>query len=124
MHNKIATSRELMDEKLRADYERSVTDEQALNAALAAAKAEAAKENQNAIQYSLIKQDVDTSKSLYTEFLQKTNQAGLQVAQQHSNIRVITPARTPKSPISPNRPRNILIGLFLSLLGAIGLASL
>jgi polysaccharide biosynthesis transport protein len=124
IREQMVTSRNLLDGKLRADFERAVRDEEALNAALAMAKGEASKESQNAIQYSLLKQDVDTSKSVYTEFLQKTNQADLQVAQQHSNIRLISPARTPKRPVSPNRQRNILIGLLLSLVGGIGLASL
>ncbi|PYS04239.1 MAG: hypothetical protein DMG12_10575 [Acidobacteria bacterium] len=122
IRDQIAASRGLLEDKLKADYERVVRDENALKAALAEAKAGAAQENQRAIQYSLLKQDVDTAKSLYTEFLQKTNQAYLEVAQQQSNIRVISPARMPKGPVSPNRQRTILIGLLLSLSGGIGLA--
>jgi capsular exopolysaccharide synthesis family protein len=120
----IAASSHMLEEKLKADYERALRDEQALTAALAAAKTEAAQENQRAIQYSILKQDVDTTKSLYTEFLQKTNQAYLELAQQHSNIRVIAPARVPKKTVSPRRLRAILIALFLSLTAAIGLAFL
>src|SRR5207249_4823655 len=41
---------------------------------------------------------------------------------QHSNIRIISPARVPKSPVSPNRQRTILLALFLSLTGGMGLA--
>src|SRR5881296_1064713 len=122
IRDQIAASRGLLEDKLKADYERVVRDENALKAALAEAKAGAAEENQRAIQYSILKQDVDTAKSLYTEFLQKTNQAYLEVAQQQSNIRVISPARVPKSPVSPNRQRTILIGLLLSLSGGIGLS--
>src|SRR5206468_5786476 len=122
IRDQIAASRGLLEEKLKADYERVVRDESALKAALVEAKAGAAQENQSAIQYSILKQDVDTAKSLYTEFLQKTNQAYLEVAQQQSNIRVISPAHVPKSPVSPNRQRTILIGLLLSLSGGIGLA--
>src|SRR2546426_2452476 len=122
IRDQIAASRGLLEEKLKAAYERVVRDENALKAALEEAKAGAAQENQRAIQYSLLKQDVDTAKSLYTEFLQKTNQAYLEVAQQQSNIRVISPARVPKDPVSPNRQRTMLIGLLLSLTGGIGLA--
>src|SRR2546422_10074898 len=118
----MVAGRNQLEEKLKADYERVVRDEASLKAALAEAKAGAAEENQRAIQYSILKQDVDTAKSLYTEFLQKTNQAYLEVAQQHSNIRIIAPARVPKSPVSPNRQRAILIGLLLSLSGGIGLS--
>ncbi len=74
------------------------------------------------IRYSLLKQDVDTSKAMYTEFLQKTNQAYLEVAQQNSNIRVIAPAGIPKIPVGPNRQRTILLGFFLSLVSGFGLA--
>ena len=122
IRDQIAASRGLLEQKLKADYERVVRDENALKAALDEAKAGAAQENQRAIQYSILKQDVDTAKSLYTEFLQKTNQAYLEVAQQQSNIRVISPARVPKDPVSPNRQRTILIGLVLSLSAGIGLA--
>jgi capsular exopolysaccharide synthesis family protein len=122
IRDQIAASRGLLEEKLKADYERMVRDENSLKAALAEAKAGATQENQRTIQYSLLKQDVDTAKSLYTEFLQKTNQAYLEVAQQHSNIRIISPAHMPKRPVSPNRRRTVLIGLFLSLAGGVGLA--
>src|SRR5207245_9541572 len=124
IRDQIAASRGLLEEKLKADYERVVRDENALKAALNEAKAGAAQENQSAIQYSILKQDVDTAKSLYTEFLQKTSQAYLEVAQQQSNIRVISPARLPKSPVSPNRQRTMLIGILLSLSGRIGLGLL
>jgi polysaccharide biosynthesis transport protein len=120
----IAASSHMLEEKLKADYERALRDEQSLTAALAAAKTEAAQENQRSIQYSILKQDVDTTKSLYTEFLQKTNQAYLELAQQHSNIRVIAPARVPKQAVSPRRLRAILIAVFLSLTAGIGLAFL
>ena len=64
----------------------------------------------------------DTAKALYTEFLQKTNQAYLEVAQQHSNIRIIAPARVPKIPVSPSRLRTVLLGLVLGLAGGFAMA--
>src|SRR5262249_15459796 len=82
IRDQIAASRNLLEQKLHADYERALQDERALNAALEQAKNEAGQENQKTIQYSLLKQDVDTTKALYTDFLQKTSQAYLEVAQQ------------------------------------------
>src|SRR3989441_4333657 len=122
IRDQIAASRTLLEQKLRADYERAVRDEGSLKAALVSAKDEAARENQSAIHYSILKQDVDTTKSLYNDFLQKTSQAYLEVAQQHSNVRVIAPARVPKSPVDQHRQRTILFALVLSLAGAVGLA--
>src|SRR5262249_7466428 len=45
IRDQIATSRNLLEQKLKADYERAVRDESALKGALTSAKSEAAKEN-------------------------------------------------------------------------------
>jgi polysaccharide biosynthesis transport protein len=118
----INESRGTLAERLKADYERAVRDEQSLKAALEKAKGEAVQQNQAAIQLNILKQDVDTANKLYTEFLQNTNQANLQVAEQHNNVRVISLARVPKTPISPSRMRTIVIGFMLALSAGIGLA--
>lgn len=115
-------TRRTLEEKLRADYERSVRDERSLKVALEKAKGEAVQQNQAAIQLSVLKQNADTAKTLYNDFLQKTNQAALQRVQQSKNLRVIEPAEVPGSPIGPQRMRTILIGLLVSLVGGIGLA--
>ncbi|HYP26522.1 MAG TPA: polysaccharide biosynthesis tyrosine autokinase [Blastocatellia bacterium] len=120
----ISESRRGLEEKLRADYERSVRDEQSLKAALARAKVEAVQQNQDAIQYNILKQEVDTTKELYTNFLQKTNQANIQLAEQHSNIKVVEPAVLSTSPVGPRRFRSIMIAMFLSLVAGVALALL
>jgi polysaccharide biosynthesis transport protein len=79
-------------------------------------------QNQDAIQYNILKQEVETAKGLYTDFLNKTSQAQVEVAQQHNNLRLIQPARVPGSPIGPARFRMIMFAFFLSLAGGIGLA--
>jgi len=115
-------SRKALEDKLKSEYELAARDEHSLTASLDKAKGEAVKQNQDAIQYNILKQEVDTAKSMYTDFLQKTSQAKVEVAQQHNNMRVIQPARVPGGPVGPARLRTIMIGLFLSLLGGIGLA--
>jgi polysaccharide biosynthesis transport protein len=115
-------NRKALEEKLKGEYQLAVRDEGSLKAALDRAKGEAVTQNQNNIQLSILKTEVDTAKSMYTDFLNKTNQAKVEVAQQHNNMRLIQPARVPGSPVGPNRLRTIMIGLFLSLIGGIGLA--
>jgi succinoglycan biosynthesis transport protein ExoP len=121
IQQQLDSGRTSLESKLKADYDRAVRDEQALNAALAQAKGEAVKQNQDAIQFGVLKQDVETNKALYQDFLQKTNQANLEVAQQHSNMRVLQPARKPGSPVAPDRLRTILIGFIFSFGMGIGL---
>jgi len=122
LQKQIDSSRRMLEEKLKADYERAVRDERLLRASLEQAKSEAVQQNQAAIQYNILKQELETTKALYTDFLDKTNQANVQVAEQHSNIRVIESAQVPTVPIGPKRLRAILIGLFLSLAVGVGLA--
>ncbi|MCI0664477.1 MAG: polysaccharide biosynthesis tyrosine autokinase, partial [Acidobacteria bacterium] len=90
--------------------------------ALERAKSEAVQENQAAIQFSILKSDVSTANALYTDFLQKTKQADLQLAEQHNNLRVIEPAEISTSPVGPIRFRTILVGFLISLLAGMGLA--
>jgi polysaccharide biosynthesis transport protein len=121
IQEQITEGRKGLEDKLKAEYERAVRDEKSFEAAFAQAKQEAVQQNQAAIQYNILKQDVDTSRSLYTDFLQKTNQTNLQVAEQHNNVRVIEPAEVPAGPIGPNRSRSILIAFLLSLAAGVGL---
>lgn len=118
----LESSRKALEDKLKAEYELALRDEKSLKIALGQAKGEAVQQNQDAIQYSILKQEVDTAKTLYTDFLQKTSQAKVEVAQQHNNMQLIQPARVPGGPVGPARFRMIMIGFFLSLVGGVGLA--
>lgn len=118
----IETGRKSLEAKLKADYERAVEDEQSLGAALTSAKVGAVNENQASIKYNILKQDVETARGLYTDFLQKTNQAKAQVAEQNNNIKVIQQAQSPLKPDGPKRLLTIIAGFVLSLGIGVGLA--
>ncbi len=120
--NQLTDGRQSLEAKLKADYERSVRDEISVKQALDRAKGEAVLQNQNAITFNILKSEVDTAKGLYTEFLQKTKQADLQLAEQQNPMRVIEPAEIPGAPVGPQRFRTILIGFLVSLIAAIGLS--
>ena len=129
VQEKIGAIREQIDDssrsleaKLKTEYERSVRDENMLKAALAEAKQEANAQNQANIQYNILKQDVETNKALYQDFLQKTNQANAQLAEQQNNFRIIEPAQVPGIPVGPRRVLTILIATLLSSGLGLGLA--
>jgi len=110
-----------LQEKLKADYERAARDEGSLGAALELAKNEAAQQNQASIQFNILKKNVETANSLYTEFLQRTNQAKIQEHEQHNTLKMIDPPQVPTSPVAPNRPRTIMIGFLMSLVAGLAL---
>jgi succinoglycan biosynthesis transport protein ExoP len=121
IEQQVAESRSGLELKLKADYERSVRDEASMKAALDRAKAEASQQNQAFIEYNILRQEVETNKGLYNEFLQKTSQAKIQEHEQHNSMRMIDPPQVPISPVGPNRLRTIMIGFFVSLVAGIGL---
>jgi len=110
-----------LQDKLKADYERAARDEGSLGAALEIAKNEAAQQNQASIQFNILKKNVETANTLYTEFLQRTNQAKIQEHEQHNTLKMIDPPQVPTSPVAPNRPRTIMIGFLMSLVAGLAL---
>lgn len=118
----IDKSRTLLEQKLKAEYARAARDEKTLKGALEQAKLEAVEDNQYAIQYNLLKEEADTARSLYTQFLQKTNQANIQLAEPPSHARLIEPADVPSYPLTPNRPLYILFAFLISFVGCAGAA--
>jgi polysaccharide biosynthesis transport protein len=120
----ISGNQSMLEERLKADYERAVREEGELKAALKLAKNEAVQQNQATIQYSVLKQDLETAKALYTDFLNKTSQMEIQRAEQYNNVRLIEAAETPGEPIGPNRTQTILLAFILSLVLGIGSAYL
>ena len=122
--SQIRKSKSALESKFRAEYQRAVADERSLQKELDNAKSSAVNENQASIRFNILKQDVDTARGLYTDFLQKTNQANAQVAEQNNNIKVIQEAEIPTKPDGPRRMMIILVGFILSLGASMGLAYL
>ena len=104
-----------LEAKLKNDYERAVRDEQSLKSLLGRANSETVAQNQTAIQYSILKQEFETAKSLYSDFLQKTDQANLEASQEFQNLRVIQHARVPREPTGPQRWQLMTLGIMLGL---------
>ncbi|MBK6797624.1 MAG: polysaccharide biosynthesis tyrosine autokinase [Acidobacteria bacterium] len=123
LQNLIASGTKNLEEKLKADFERATREEKLIKESLEKAKLEAIEQNQSTIQFNLLKQNVDTNKLLYNDFLQKTNQANLQKLDQNKDLRVIEDAR-PGTLTGPRRVRSIMLGLILSLMAGIGLSLL
>lgn len=122
VHEQIEESRKTLEEKMKLDYERAERDQKSLQVSLEQAKGEAVQQDQAAIQYSILKQDVDTANALYTEFLHKTSQADLELAQQRNNMSIIQPAQLPRSPEGPKPALAIFMAFLLSLSAGIGVA--
>jgi len=110
--------------KLRGQYNAALQRENMLRDALEKQKQEANKLNESAIEYSLLKRDVDTNRQLYEGLLQRLKEAGVSAGLKSNNFRIVDAARAPSSPIEPNIPRNLLFAMVLGLASGVGLAFL
>ena len=110
--------------RLRGDYMASLHRENMLRAALEDQKQQDNKLNESAIEYSLLKRDFETNRTLYEGLPQKLKEAGVTAGLRSNNIREVDIARTPGAPAEPNIARNLVFAFALGLSSGIGLAFL
>ncbi len=108
--------------KIKGLYMAALQRENMLHDALEKQKQEANKLNESAIEYSLLKRDLDTNRQLYEGLLEKLKQAGVSAGLRSNNFRIVDSARVPNYPIEPNIPRNLSFAFMLGLTSGVGLA--
>src|SRR6266404_496148 len=118
-----AETRKAVDH-LRGQYQTALQRETMLREALEKQKQEANRLNENAIDYTLLKRDVDSNRQLYEGLLEKLKQAGVTAGLRSNNFRIVDAARSPNGPVEPNIPRNLLFAFVLGITSGVGLAFL
>ena len=124
VEEQIQTETRKVAARLRGDYLAAVQRESMLRSALEQQKQEANKLNESAIEYSLLKRDVDANRTLSEGLLEKLKEAGVTAGLRSNNFRIVDAARVPTAPSGPNIPRNMALALALGLSTGIGLAFL
>jgi capsular exopolysaccharide synthesis family protein len=77
-----------------------------------------------AVQYNILKREVDTNKQLYEGLLQRLKEAGVSAGMNASNIRVVDAAVPPTRPVRPRPILNLSLALLLGLCLGVGTAFL
>jgi succinoglycan biosynthesis transport protein ExoP len=111
-------------DRVRGQYLAAQQQEAMLTEEFDKQKQEANKLNESAIEYTLLKRDVDVNRQLYEGLLEKLKEAGITAGLRSNNIRVVDMARRPAGPTEPNIPRNLLFAFVLGLTSGVGLAFL
>jgi len=111
-----------MQARLQDEYLAAAGREKLLTSAFDEQKKQANQLNESAIEYSVLKRDAESNRQLYQSLLQRLKEAGVTAGLRSSNIRVVDIARVPTSPVTPDIPRNLALGLLLGLGGGIALA--
>jgi len=109
---------------LRGQYLAALQRESLLHDSFEKQKQEANKLNESAIEYSLLKRDVESNRTLYEGLLEKLKEAGVTAGLRSNNFRILSAARVPTTPVEPNIPRNLSFALVLGVISGVGLAFL
>ncbi len=111
-------------DRAQNDYQVAVKAEAAAKAAYQRAKADADQLNNKAINYTLAREEAESSRKLYDELLSRSKQAGIVEGLRSSKFKVIEPAMVPSSPSRPKVPLYMALALLLGLSFGIGSAIL
>lgn len=111
-----------LTKNLETKYRQALDREKSIRDAFNQQRGETLNQNEAAINYKIIQQEIETNKQLLDGLLQRSKENDVVLAGTPNNIYVVDYAVTPDYPIGPQRIRTILMGLFLALAGGIGLA--
>lgn len=109
---------------LETRYRETVGREQALRKSFEKQRSETLTQNEAAINYRIIQQEIETNKTLLDNLLQRSKENDVIIASKPNNVSIIDYALSPDSPIGPNRTRTVLMAMFLSLALGVGTALL
>jgi polysaccharide biosynthesis transport protein len=124
------TQRMLSQERKRAaqgivdDYQAAVRRETLVRDAFDQQQQQANLVAARAVQYNILKREVDTNKQLYEGLLQRLKEAGVSAGMNASNIRIVDKAVPPTKPVSPRPVLNLGLALLLGLGCGVGVAFL
>jgi capsular exopolysaccharide synthesis family protein len=129
LHNQIVEVESLMDrerkliiERIGSDYRTAQRREQLLSQQVAQQRAEVEKLNQLLIQYTILKGEFETNEQLYNDLLKRLKDATVSVSLRAANVRLADEALVPSSPIRPDKPMDIAVGLLVGLILGVTLA--
>ncbi|HEX6183907.1 MAG TPA: polysaccharide biosynthesis tyrosine autokinase [Pyrinomonadaceae bacterium] len=107
---------------LETRYRQALDRERQLRADFQRQQGETLTQNEAAINYRIIQQEIETNKQLLDGLLQRSKENDVVLAGTPNNIYVADYAIVPDYPVGPQRLRSVVLALLLSLAGGVGLS--
>jgi succinoglycan biosynthesis transport protein ExoP len=100
------------------------TKENTINNNMKALKRESMNLAKQSIEYGVLAREAESNRKLYEVLLHRLKETDISGNINYNNIRMIDKAQVPKSPVSPNRRRDVMLGMLLGLGLGIGICFL
>jgi len=107
---------------LNTRYQQAVERERALRKSFDEQRAQTLSQNEAAINYRIIQQEIETNRTLLNGLLQGAKENDVVLAGKPNNISIVDYALAPDTPVGPNRGRTIVLTFFLSIGLGVGVA--
>ncbi len=119
-----ALKKEIKDIEARfeTEYLSAKKTEDQLRASMEARKREAFSQTERFSEYDMLKNQVESGRTLHEDLLRKLNEAGIAAGLKSTNVDVIDPAAVPVKPVLPNVPLFLSLGVFGGAFLGLGLA--
>ena len=101
--------------RIKNGYTDALRRENLLAASYDSQTREVTGQDEKAIQYNILKREVESSRQLYDVMLQQLKQSSIATAIRASNVRIVDPAKPPSVPASPSLPIDSALGTILGL---------
>ena len=117
-----AGAKQIISVTLQSDYRKALDREKTLRESFNKQRAETVAQNQAAINYNILKQEIETNKGLLEGLMQRSKENDVSMAGTPNNIHVVDYAAIPKGAIGPRRTQTVFLAVMLSLAAGVGLA--
>src|SRR6266852_1125470 len=107
---------------LETKYRQSLAREESLRKSFNQQKGETVTQNEAAINYRILEQEIQTNKGLLDNLLQRSKENDVVLAGRPNNISIVDYAIVPDFPVGPARMRSVMLAFFLALALGVGLA--
>ncbi len=116
------SAKQVIATNLQSNYRKALDRENALRQSFNKQRSETVQQNQAAINYNILKQEIETNKGLLEGLMQRSKENDVTMAGTPNNIHVVDYSAIPKGPVGPKRMQAVFLALFLSLGFGVGLA--
>ncbi len=109
-------------ESIHNEYEMAKSTEENLHKQMARTKAQAQGLGEKFIQYGSLKREVDTNRTMYDALLMRIKEQSVTEEKHPVSLWIVEEALVNAYPVSPNKKKNLMLGLIVGLMAGVGMA--